>query len=366
MRELPFLPPDLSGDARASFASLRAARTMRRTLREFQPDLVFVWNDSHIPRAAVRIAQAWGASVAFSVGDPSFGYFVDGDQFLRLLRPGVTGAQRLLAPLARIVNRFPSLRIELSTPLPASIAWNSEAMRRMTTIPSGVTPLLEHVIHPATFHEDLFRGVRRTPSPAPSILFVGRLSWEKAPDIACHAIAILRERHRIHADLILAGPSASSQRRRLEALVGDLAIDDRVEIRGPLPAEGIASLLASAHALVVPSRWQEPFGLVCLEAALARAPVVASLSGGMPEMLRAEEEALFFPIDDAPACAAALARVIQDPAGAAERARRAFVRAGEYSLARYLAAYDAFVEEATAGRASDASVTPAPLKPRVG
>jgi glycosyltransferase involved in cell wall biosynthesis len=251
--------------------------------------------------------------------------------------------------------------------LPASIVWNSAAMRRLTRIPEGVSPVLERVIHPATFHEDLFRGVTRHPAVTPSIVFAGRLTWEKAPDIACEAVALLRQRHGIDARLTLAGPAGSSQRLRVEALVRDLQIEDRVQIPGPLPTEGIASLLATAHALVVPSRWQEPFGLVCLEAALARVPVVASMSGGMPEMLTAEEEALFFPIDDAPACAAALARVIEEPVAAAERAGRAFARAGEYSLARYCAAYDAFVEEATGQPASDPSaVARAPLKPGVG
>jgi glycogen synthase len=367
LRELPFLPPDMRGAARAPLASLQAARIMRRTLRDFQPDLIFVWNASRIPRAAIRIAQGWGASVAFSVGDNSFGYFVEGDQFLRLLSPGIRGIRRWWATFARAVNRLPSLRIELTTALPASIAWNSEAMRRMTTIPQGVAPLHERVIHPASFHEDLFRGVSRAPATAPSVLFVGRLTSEKAPDTACRAVALLRDRHGMDARLTLAGPGGRSDRRLLDRLLRELAITDRVEVRGPLPPEQIADLLATAHVLVVPSRWQEPFGLVCLEAALAHTPVVASMSGGMPEMLRPEEEALFFPIDDAAACAGALARVIEDPDAAATRARRAFARAGDYSVARYRAAYDAFVEAAVRKPNTLGSPpAPAPLRPGVG
>ncbi|HEY7960768.1 MAG TPA: glycosyltransferase family 4 protein [Solirubrobacteraceae bacterium] len=346
LRELPFLSQDVRGSLRAPLASLRAARSVRRALAAQQPDLVFVWNASQIPRAAVRIAQRWGCAVAFSVADPWLGSFAEGDQFLRHLLPSDRGARRVWAALVRLVNRLPSLRIELRDSRPAAIVWNSEALREMTAIPPQIEPTLQRVIYPASRHEELFAGIERVPAPTPTVAFVGRIEWQKAPDIACRAVALLGERHGITARLVLAGTGEAPARRALRELVHELGIEDRVELRGALAPRDVAELLASAHALLVPSRWQEPFGLVCLEGALARVPVVASRSGGMPEMLCSEQEALFFEIDDVEGCAAALARTLAEPGASQERARRAFARAGAYSLERYRAAYDAFVEEA--------------------
>ena len=354
LRELPFLEEGAGGTLLAPLASLWAVRVVKRVLREHQPDLVFVWNASHIPRAAVLAAQAWGEPVAFSVADPWLGGFVEGDQFLRYLAPrgdehGLRGAW---GHVVRLVNRLPDLRMELDIPLPASIVWNSEALRQMTTVPPCISPVLERVIHPTTQHEKLFSSLERAPVSTPTVAFVGRLEPEKAPDVACRAIAQLRDRHDLDCRLVLVGTGDAAALRLLEKLIDDLSIGDRVEICGSLPASGVAEVLASAHALVVPSRWQEPFGLVCLEAALARVPVVASMSGGMPEMFTPEKEALFFPIDDHVACADALARTLTDRAATDERVRAARARAATYSLARYRDDYDAFVEDAVSAGAA--------------
>lgn len=345
-RELPLLPDDWRGTACAPPASFYAAHATRRLVRRFRPDLLFVWNASQIPHVAVCVAHDCGCRLAFSVADTSFGTFVEGDQFLRYLLNRERGVHRAWGSIVKLVNRLPGMRIEASTTRPASIVWNSEALRRMTPIPASIAPVLERVIHPATQHEALLSSIERAPAPSPTIAFVGRLEWQKAPDVAVRAGALLRDRHGIDCRLVIVGSGDPATVRELGQLVVKLGMGDRVELRGQLPPRGVAEVLAGAHALVVPSRWQEPFGLVCLEGALARVPVVASLSGGMPEMLESESEALFFPIDDVEACAAALARTLTDEAAAAERVRVAFERAGAYSMQRYRAEYDAFVAEA--------------------
>ncbi|HEY8304558.1 MAG TPA: glycosyltransferase family 4 protein [Solirubrobacteraceae bacterium] len=350
-RDLPFVPEKRLGVLLAPLASARAVRVVKRALRRHEPDLVFVWNASNIPRAGVRVAQGSKIPVAFSLADPWLGSFTKGDLFLRYLAGEARGWRGAWSWLMRLTNRLPWLRIELEEAFPASLVWNSQALRNLTPIPSGVRPALERVIHPTTAHERLFAAVRRSPAPMPTIAFVGRLEPEKAPDLAIRALALLRESHGLDVRLLLMGTGEPTVVSQLEDLVRALRLEDRVELRGAVPIESVASALGEAHAIVVPSRWQEPFGLVCLEAALARVPVVASMSGGMPEMLEPGEEALFFAIDDVDACAAALADTLTDKSAAAERVRRARARADDYSLERYREAYDAFVEDALlAGR----------------
>jgi glycogen(starch) synthase len=96
----------------------------------------------------------------------------------------------------------------------------------------------------------------------------------------------------------------------------------------------------------VPTVMHEAFGRVCVEAALARVPVVAARIGGIPEILRDREHALLFPPGDSDACAAAFAATLRDPAAARARAERAFRRAERFSLERFVSAEEAFVEEA--------------------
>jgi glycosyltransferase involved in cell wall biosynthesis len=347
-RVLPKVNSTPLGSLIAPFAALRAARAIRPILSSFRPDLVFIWNFGEIPHAAIRIAESAGAGVAYSVSDMNFDMLHVHDQFMRHLTPGERGLRGLWAKVARLVNRHPALRLETTSRTPAAIAWNSVAMQRMHRISPTVAPSLERVIYPAIGDADLFSGIERISGGIPTIAYVGRLEWVKGPDTAYRALAILRDCHGIDARLVLAGQSDRDMVRVLNGLERSLAIGGMVKVVGQLSRSDIAKLLAGARALVVPSRWPEPFGRVCLEAALARVPVVASLSGGMPEMLTPEEEALFFTIDDAEACAAALARTLTDTAATNERVRRAHARAHIYSPERHRAEYEEFVEEALA------------------
>jgi glycosyltransferase involved in cell wall biosynthesis len=100
--------------------------------------------------------------------------------------------------------------------------------------------------------------------------------------------------------------------------------------------------------VVIPSVAHEAFGRVCVEAALARVPVVASRIGGIPEALRDREHALLFEPGDADACAAALAETLGDGPAAQARAARAYDHVQQFSVERFVAAEEAFLEEASA------------------
>jgi hypothetical protein len=89
-RELELLTPNARGALRAPLASLRAARAARRGLA-WEPDLVYVWNGSEVPHAALRVLADSGVPLAFRVCEHWFGgIFVD-DQFLRELLPANRG-----------------------------------------------------------------------------------------------------------------------------------------------------------------------------------------------------------------------------------------------------------------------------------
>jgi glycosyltransferase involved in cell wall biosynthesis len=79
-----------------------------------------------------------------------------------------------------------------------------------------------------------------------------------------------------HLQLVLCGPRDSRRDHAFEGL-------DRVVMTGRLPPEAVASLMARASAVVVPSVY-EGFGLPALEAMACGAPVVAARRGALPEV----------------------------------------------------------------------------------
>jgi glycosyltransferase involved in cell wall biosynthesis len=347
VRELAYLPMGTRHTLRAPSATVHAARVTRRLVDEVRPEFVFVWNGAAMPQAAIRIAEQSGAAVAYSVCEGWFGGLYTRDRFMRDLahtRPGLRG---LWGRGMRALNRHPALRLEIDSRVPASICWVSDALRRQTPLPPTVEPLEQQVIYTGVHEPALWSSVERRPGSGPPLIaFVGRLEAEKGPDVAYRALAALRDRHGIDATLALAGRADPEMDATLRALARELRIADRLRLLGQVDQPRVAQLMAEASAIVVPSVWEEPSGGICLEAGLARVPVVASRSGGMPEGLLEEEHALYFPIADHDACADCLARVLGDPADAEARAARAFERAQLFTFDRYMAQMNEFVETA--------------------
>jgi glycosyltransferase involved in cell wall biosynthesis len=171
------------------------------------------------------------------------------------------------------------------------------------------------------------------PAGARVLLGIGRLVPQKGYDVALRAFAAVRDRHP-DAFLVLLGEGP--ERERLERLRGELRLDDAVALPGR--AGDVAAWLDRAELLVHPARW-EGFGLVLLEAMLAARAVVATRVSAVAEIVVEGETGLLVPPDDADALAAALDRVLSDPAlpqrlGAAGSARAH----AEFSVARMAAA----------------------------
>lgn len=142
-------------------------------------------------------------------------------------------------------------------------------------------------------------------------LFAGRLVEEKGADLAIRAARAAGVPLRIAG----AGPD--------EARLRALATGADVRFLGRLEAGELARERRGAAVALVPSRWEEPFGMTALEALADGVPVLASALGGLPEVVGPEAA---LPPGDADAWTGALAALWADPA---ERARR-----GEAGLAR--------------------------------
>ncbi|MBI3784966.1 MAG: glycosyltransferase family 4 protein [Deltaproteobacteria bacterium] len=183
---------------------------------------------------------------------------------------------------------------------------------------------------------------RRFPTPSrlsfdpPRLLYVGRLSHEKGVDIAIAALPAVLERAP-DARLQVAGDGPL--RTVLRDLAKKFGLADRVEFFGFVSNHEVRRLLSEASIVAVPSR-SEGFSLVALEAAQAGRPVVASRLGGLPEVVVDGATGLLVPPESPPALAAAILKLIADPAGAQVMAANACRRADEtFQWSEYVDAY---------------------------
>lgn len=168
---------------------------------------------------------------------------------------------------------------------------------------------------------------RRQPLPPstavrPRFLFMARIVPEKGLSWLLRAVA--ETDVPLHLDVAGDGHALRAAR----ALCDDLRISDCVTFHGWLPPSEIETLLTEARAVVVPSVWQEPAGLVTLEAAAAGRAVIASRVGGIPEYALPDFSLLAAP-NDVPGLSAHLARLAGDACLAAQMGRAGLTCAHE-------------------------------------
>jgi glycosyltransferase involved in cell wall biosynthesis len=86
-----------------------------------------------------------------------------------------------------------------------------------------------------------------------------------------------------------------------------------VELAGLADEAACSALMARARAVLLPSTWEEPFGLVAVEAMAAGAPPIAAGHGAFTELITDRVDGVLFPPGDAAALGAAIADVEADP-----------------------------------------------------
>src|SRR5262245_7523799 len=231
----------------------------------------------------------------------------------RLERRGEQTAQAIIA----LVPRVAALIKADGIPTPIHV------------VPSGIAPRApKDAIRPT--HDPLGS------IPRPRVIFVGRLHPQKHVDVLVRAAARMPG---VSVVLVGDGP----ERPRLERLADRLGLTRRVHLLGFVPHEQVAGLLGTADVLAMPSRYEE-LGTALLEGMQAGLPIVASDTGGIPQVIEHGRTGLLVPPGDPEALAASLMRIIDDRTLAARLGDAASQEAAKYDWSdlaqRVLAVYE--------------------------
>lgn len=140
-----------------------------------------------------------------------------------------------------------------------------------------------------------------------SLVFLGRLVSDKGCDLLLQSLAIL---HDAGLELPLTIIGSGTEREALKKKVNALKLSDLVRFAGSLRGETLARELNRHQVMVVPSRWQEPFGIVALEGIACGCVVVGSAGGGLPDAIG--PCGVLFKNNDANDLARAIRKVFED------------------------------------------------------
>lgn len=182
------------------------------------------------------------------------------------------------------------------------------------------------------------------PQDPPVIMTLGRLIPEKGFDLALRAMQQVHVRHPA-AKMIVAGDGP--ERQPLETLAHELGLEGCVHFTGWIPPTEVPGFLNRASVVVMPSRWEEAFGLVSLQAAQMGRPVVGTRVGALPEIVIHGRTGFLVDNEDVTALANALDLLLRSPALMQEMGDQARARAlTEFSFERYVNLYEALFDRA--------------------
>nr|WP_246505236.1 glycosyltransferase family 4 protein [Coralloluteibacterium stylophorae] len=169
-------------------------------------------------------------------------------------------------------------------------------------------------------------------------LFIGRLEDTKGPDLACAAARAAGQTLTLVGDGVL--------RERLAAEYPEM------RFLGQQPPAALPDIVRGHRALLMPSRYPEPYGLVATEALWSGLPVIAADTAFLAADIVDAEAGLAAPPRDTPRLAGAMRRIADDDLLCATMSRNAFERTRHLGLGfdawidRLLASYAARLEAA--------------------
>jgi glycosyltransferase involved in cell wall biosynthesis len=283
----------------------RYAAGVLRALQNTPPALVEVHNR---PELALILAQRLTVPVTlFLHNDP---------QGMRGAR-SVAERKRLLERLACVVTVSEFLRSRLLEGI--------QPIHRPRVLPNCLD-LRE--VPPSGSREDL-------------VLFAGRVVADKGADVFVRACALALPQlpgwraEMIGADRFGPGSPETPFMRTLRPSAASAG----VTMSGWRPHTAVLGTMARAAIVIVPSRWQEPFGLTALEAMACGTALLCAPRGGLAELMG--DAALPIDADDPDCVAAAIVALARDPARRAALGEAGRLRAASYDLPRAGAALDA-------------------------
>lgn len=269
---------------------------LARTLREFQPDIIDLWEE---PWGLVSAHTAW------------------------LCRRQTPQAKIIAETEQNIAKTLP----------PPFETFRSYTLRHADFVIGRSREAVENThakgyagpaaVVPNAVDSDLFRPLDRDECRRALGLsgfvagYIGRIVEEKGLAEMVDALAFCPP------DVNLLFLGSGEYQPELEQRVAEAGLTDRVQFLAARPLEELPQVMNALDTLVLPSRttprWKEQFGRVIIEAQACETPVIGSDSGAIPEVIG--KAGLVFPERDPKSLAAALIALRADPQRAQEMGR---------------------------------------------
>lgn len=286
------LPGGRLGHRNADAFLLGIRRTVRRIHAEWPIDVI---------HAHMMVPDGWAAArVGHELGVPAVGTAHRAD-VLDIPAQGAKARMRV----AEAIQTLDAV-VTVSRAIGDAADAIARPRRPITVVPNGADA---EVFMPRDAAEA--RARIDLPPEGPVVSYVGKLVPRKGVDTLIEAMGILAARSAGAPRLVMAG--IGPLREPLEQRAAELGVADRITWLGKVPHDDVGWVMSAGDVFVLPSLSEGLPTVVC-EAMACGLPVVATAVDGTPEIVDDPATGLLIQPHDAGGLAAALARVLDDPA----------------------------------------------------
>lgn len=282
---------------------------LKRICRQFRPDILFVWNLTHISVTLPIIAQKMRIPVCYYMFDTWLCSW-ESDQW-SLMQKSTSVTARLIRAAGGLIGiekpfRLPSLQhaIFASNYLKNAAIEKGRASKENSVIWWGI-----NTDRYLLTGEDISKGVR--------LLYVGQIIRHKGVHTIVNALDIVKSAIGQSQEITLTIVGDILQLpeyvEELQQIIKMKGLEPFIRFTGKLDNEQLPEIYADHDIFVFASIWDEPFGITLLEAMASGLAVLGTATGGSSEILQDSINALVFAKDDPASCAAKIIQLIENP-----------------------------------------------------
>jgi glycogen(starch) synthase len=286
---------------------------LEATVKEFDPDLLFVWGMWALSKALPARAEAlMPGRVIYYISD----YWPKASDMHTTYWQSPTRHWLMQWPKRALSTFAASMLIQEGNPnLKFENAICVSARVRDLLVEAGLPVRHARIIHGGTDADRFLTGRNRGDGHGPlKLLYAGQLAQHKGVHTAVEAVAkLVNERSTDQISLTLVGSGHPDYEAFLHDLVKRNGLGRHVTFHGLVAKDEMPAILQQFDVLIFPSIYEEPLARITQEAMAAGLVVIGTTTGGTREILTDGETGLTFAPEDAAGLAENIARLVGDP-----------------------------------------------------
>lgn len=287
-----------------------------RVVEQFKPDIIFIWGMWNLPRSLPALAESrYPDKVIYRFA--SYWPTLPSQHSFYWSAPGQKWYSRPLKQAVATIALAMVRREEQQASLKFEWAMCVSAATRDILVEAGIPVSKARIIYTGLDVEQFLNLDKKQPRSGGqnlNLLYAGRLAPDKGIETAFQAMTkLVLEQGQQGIRMSLAGSGGPDYENYLHHLITEAGLTHYVTFLGWKRPEEMPKLLREFDVLLLPSTWPEPFSRAVLEGMISGLAVIATATGGTPEIISDGENGLLFRPGDPEDLAQKIARLVNDP-----------------------------------------------------